>query len=135
MLHTLFFSWGSMSSMFQCSIKCFMASCRSLTVTFRHFSLYALFTFIFWTAFFHCLSSYFPNFHLLLHYIILPSHFLGAITRGWFTCFIDANLFFLSIAEHLVTIISPELSVLYLNIFYTHFSMPIFGYMSHTQAY
>ena len=57
--------------------------------------------------------------------------FLGAFTRDWFTCFIDAIVYFLSINDHFVTIILAEVSVLFLHkFFYIHFSMPMFGYLS-----
>ena len=93
------------------------------------FHFISFFTFIFQTAFFHCLSPYFPNFHILLHYFFLLFNnnlfivifyiiFLGIFTGDGFTCFIDAIIYFLSIAEHVVTIISLELSVLYLNNFF-----------------
>ena len=40
---------------------------------------------------------------------------------GWFTCFIQVIVFLLYISEHFATIISPKLSVLFLNIFFNPF--------------
>ena len=94
------------------------------------FHFIGIFIFIFWTALFHCLSPFFLNFHLLLHHlffffnnklftVFLPSLSLGTFTRDWFTCFIDAMVYFISIAEQFFTIISLELSVLFLETFFT----------------
>ena len=63
---------------------------------------------------FHCLSPYFPNFHILLHCLFFLLNinlfmvffnliFWGAFPRDGFTCFIYAIFYFLSIAEHCVT--------------------------------
>ena len=43
--------------------------------------------------------------------------FWGASTRDQLTCFKDVTVYFLSISENVATVISPELSVLFLNKF------------------
>ena len=132
-----------MSSMSKCSFQSFMASCCSSTFNLSlFFHFISLFIVIFWNAFFHYLSP-FSLFPLTSSSFILssqqqfihcfPTSLLGTITRDWFTCFTDAIVYFLSIAEHFVAIISPELSVLLLNKFFTPiFNANVWLHVTHT---
>ena len=65
--HGLIFSWGSMSSISQCSFKCSMASCCSST--FNLSSFFTLLAFSYFGLSFHCLTPYFPEFYIILHYL------------------------------------------------------------------
>ena len=129
-----------MSSMSQYSFKCFMASCCSSILAFLQ---YWPFCFHILDCLFHCLSHYFHNFHILLHYLffLLNNNLfivffnlifeVYSLEKGSHASYMELSTFFLN-AEHFVTKFSPEFSVLFL--FYTHFSMPMFGYMSHTSS-
>ena len=103
------------------------------------FTLLAFSLSYFGLPFFQCLSPYFHNFHLLLYYLLFLLNnnlfivFQTSFTRDWFTCFIDAIVYFPSIAEQFVTIISPELSVLFLNKFFltTIFNANVWLHVTH----
>ena len=140
----LYFHQGSMSPMSQYSFQCFMASCCSSTFDLSSFFTFLHFHFHILDCLFQWLSPYFPNFHLLLHYLffLLNNNLfivffnlifeVYSLEKGSHASYMELSTFFLN-AEHFVTKFSPEFSVLFL--FYTHFSMPMFGYMSHTHAY
>ena len=128
-IHSLFFSLGYMSSMSKCSFQSFMAPCCSSTFNLSSFLTLLVLSLSYFGPPFSIICLNFHNFHLLFHYLffllnnnlfIVFNLILGAFTRDWFTCFIDANVSFLFIAEHFVTIISPELSMLFLNKFFLH---------------
>ena len=84
---------------------------------------------------FSCFSHYFLIFYILLydHFFLLNNNvffvisnliFWGVFMTSWFKCFKHGIVYFLSISEHLATIISPELNVLFLDMFF----QPIFHY-------
>ena len=113
-LHTaLSFHGGSMSYISQNSFKCFMAFCCSSTFNLGSFFTLLAFSLSYFGLPFYCLSPYFPNIHILLHFLFFLLNndlitvffnliFWGAFPKEWFTCFIHAIVYFLSIAEHFV---------------------------------
>ena len=104
-----------------------------LVATFNLSSCFPVLAFSLFSLFPHTSSLSILNSQQQFVYCIFQPPFLGAFTRDGSTCFIYAIVYFLSIAEHFVTKNSPHLSVLFLYKFvYTHFSTPMFGYMSHT---
>ena len=122
-----------MSSKSQYSFKCFMASCCSSIINLSIFFTLLKFHFHILDFLFPCLSPYFPNFRILLHYLffLLNNYlfivffnltFWGAFTREGFTCFIYTIVYFLLIAEHFVSKTSPQFSLPFLYKFFT----PIF---------
>ena len=89
----------------------------------------ALFTFILLIFFFLNFFFLFPYFHMLLYYLffLLNSNiFIVIFTRDWFICFLDVIVYFLFIVRRFATLMSTELSVIFLY---------MFCYMSHTHAY
>ena len=68
--------------------------------------------------------------------VIYSCRLLDAFIKGLFKCFIHMTDYFLSLFEHLATIISQDLSVLFLNIlFQPIFFMQMVYYMLHTQPF
>ena len=65
----LYFHWGSMLPMSQYYFQCFMASCCSSIFDLSSFFTIWHFHFHILDCLFQCLSPYFPNFHLPLHYL------------------------------------------------------------------
>ena len=122
-----------------------MASCCSLTLKLSSFcTLLAFLLSYFGLPSFHCLFPYSPNFHILLHYlfflfninlliVMLNLISFVAFTEDGFTYLIDTIVYFPSIAEHFVTIVSPELSVLFLNKFlHPFFNTNVWLHVTHT---
>ena len=122
-----------MSSMSQYSFKCFMPSyCSSTFYLCSFFPFIGIFTFIFWTAFFHSFSPYFPNVHIILHHlffllnnnlfiVVFNLIFWGASYMHLSNCFLLLN-----ILSHQRLVCSSSISSLH------PFFMPMCGYMSHT---
>ena len=53
------------------------------------FHIIDIFTFIFWTNIFQCIFSYFPNFHILLHYLFFHLNsnvFIVFLNQIFFRC-------------------------------------------------
>ena len=127
------------SLIFFMGVLCHLCHCILLNVswhliahqrlTLAHFSLY-------WYFQFHILDCPFIVFHLFsliytyffivyspflktIYSLYFQPHFWGAFPRDGFTYFMHAIVYFLSIAKHIVTQISPQLSVLFLYKFFT----------------
>ena len=143
----------------KCLFKCFIHMTDFFLFLFKHLvtktlqQLSVLFPNMFFPTIFSCkwlitcyTLSFIFSWWFSLHYLFFLHNnnlfivffnltFWGAITRVRFTCFIYAIVYFLSIAEHLSqkfhqsSVFSSSIS------FYTHFSMLMIGYMSHTKAY
>ena len=108
-----------------------MASCCSSTFNLSSFFTLLTFSLSYFVLPFYCLSPFFsPNFHILLYclFSLLYNNlfivffnliFWGAFPGDGFTYFIYAIVYFLSVAEHIVSPISPQLSGLFLYKFFT----------------
>ena len=87
-------------------------------------------TFILWTAYFPVLSHYlFHDYLFLLNnnvfFVIFNLIFWFVfMTSGWFMGFIHVSVYFLPISEHFSRIISPELNVNFLGIFFYPYLVP-----------
>ena len=53
--------------------------------------------------------------------VLYSCHLLDAFLAGIFKCFIYMTIYFHSFSEHVATIISPELSVIFLDRFFNQF--------------
>ena len=86
---SLFFSFGSMSSMSKYSFKSFIASCCSSTFNSSSFFTFLAFSLSYFELpFFQCLSPYFHNFHLLLYYLffLLNNNLFIIFPTSFFRC-------------------------------------------------